>query len=119
MHVFRDVELVDVPPVYCDHCNEYPCECPNGNGNGNNNDGEPDPDTVIVPGTTTVEHGDIEFNIVGGLTQGQVNAITAMIDGLDVAGLATYINSVTFDPELAAGFEVDLTSQGIATRWRM
>jgi len=100
---------VDVPLVYCDHCNEYPCECPNGN-----NGGEPDPDTVIVPGTTTVEHGDIEFNIVGGLTQGQVNSITAMINGLDVAGLAAYINSVTFDPELAAGFEIDLTGQGAA-----
>jgi len=74
----------------------------------------PDPDTVVVEGTTTVERGDIDFHIAGGLTQGQVNAITALINSLDVAGFANYVSSVRFDPEQAAGFEIKLTGEGIA-----
>jgi len=73
---------------------------------------QPDPDAEVVDGVTEFDHEEsgIEFTVLGGLTRGQVNAIIAMVQGMDLTEFADYISSVTFDPALA-GFTYTLTGE--------
>ena len=73
----------------------------NGDDNGNG-------DKVIVPGVTNFSHGDIDFSIAGGLTQGQVNAIKAMVNGMDIDGFSDFVESITFGQDVENGLVIDV-----------
>ena len=78
----------------------------NGNGNDNGDNGQ-DPNDVIVTTPTPVDNEGINFIIRAGLTQGQVTALTALINGLDVGDYAGYVETVRLNQGVEGGHIID------------
>jgi len=81
----------------------------NGNGNGDNN-GQ-DPNDVIVTTPTPVNNEGINFIIRAGLTQGQVTALTALINGLEVGDYAGYVETVRLNQGVEDGRIIDVVTR--------
>ena len=65
---------------------------------------------------TNIDNAGINFHIAGGiLTQGQVNAITAMVNGLNVAAFADYVTGVEFAQDVANGLVINVGTGENAT----
>jgi len=82
-----------------------------GNGNGDNGQ---DPNDVIVTTPTSVDNEGIDFIIRAGLTQGQVTALTALINGLDIGDYAGYVETVRLNQGVEGGRIIDvITRDGV------
>jgi len=65
---------------------------------------------LIIDAPTDIARGNIDFRISGGLTRGQVNAITAVINGIAVTQLdplADYIGQVMLERGVANGWDIN------------